>query len=603
MKNFMIVVVLTVAIGAMAPAEQIEGATPGSGVVTLLASGGEGAFVAAAPTTLDLSATPAPVSDPARASAATNAGPGTVESESQTLSVPPLTKPVEAEKELISVAVDDVSLQEVVKMFTRVSGANIIATPTNLQGRVTVNLQDVEWKPALSSILDMYNLSINEKSPGSGIYSVTPKPPGAAEPLVAETILLNYAAVSNVAAMVQPLLGKEGSISQFPNGNALVVRSTAANVGEIRKIVKNIDLPRQQVFIEAKFLQLSEDAIKDLGIDWSMLQGYSIGMTPGWSYDQEVDSTKTKDDSLKQTDARTHNDTLKQWYNETPPGSGNYVATPVVPSPDRNVSDIIGQGLTVNHNLQNTLTKTITDVRTATLNADQLKIVLSALKQQNGVNIVSNPKIIVANEQTATIHIGANVPNIRGTVTAGQQGQANTTTYALDDKKPYFELGLSIDVTPTINNSSNITVRIVPTLSDSTDNKTAPDGNTYPIENITTINTVFSLESGKTAAIGGLTKISDQDKTSKIPLLGDIPLLGKYLFSHTHKDRLQQETIIFVTVCLANPQTIEKTQGLPEDAALVQRQLAADMAARARKGDSRNAAVKAALHDVAPDVP
>jgi type II secretory pathway component GspD/PulD (secretin) len=223
--------------------------------------------------------------------------------------------------------------------------------------------------------------------------------------------------------------------------------------------------------------------------------------------------------------------------------------------------------------MQDAFTRSISEIRTAVLSADDFNVVLSALKQTHGVDIISNPKIIVANEETATIHIGENEPNIKGSVTAGQQGQANTTTYALDDVKPYFEFGVSLEVTPTINNDSNITVKITPKLSRFVRDKIAPDNNTFPVEATKTIKTVFRLESGRTAAIGGLTETQKRENTTKIPLLGDIPLLGKYLFSYTHDQKVQQETIIFVTVGLANPDKIQKNDGLPEDADLVHRHL------------------------------
>ncbi|MEI6150565.1 MAG: hypothetical protein WCS01_15805, partial [bacterium] len=79
----------------------------------------------------------------------------------------PTFGPEGSRQNLISISLDDVPLQDVVRLFTRISGANIIATSTNLQGKVTVNLQDVEWKPALGSILDMYSMMIAEKIPGS----------------------------------------------------------------------------------------------------------------------------------------------------------------------------------------------------------------------------------------------------------------------------------------------------------------------------------------------------------------------------------------------------------------------------------------------------
>jgi general secretion pathway protein D len=200
----------------------------------------------------------------------------------------------------------------------------------------------------------------------------------------------------------------------------------------------------------------------------------------------------------------------------------------------------------------------------------------------------------VANGETANIHIGQNEPNIKGTVTAGQQGQANTTTYALDEAKPYFEFGISLDVTPTINNESNVTVRISPTLSRFVKDKVAPDNNTFPIEATKTIKTVFSLESGKTAAIGGLTETQDREVESKIPLLGDIPFLGKWLFSHKHTEKVQTETIIFVTVGVAVPAEIGKDQGLPEDADLVRKRLALQRAIQEAKANMAAAPAPAA---------
>lgn len=501
--------------------------------------------------------------------------------------VPGFAVPNQTE-ERISVSLDDVPLQDVVRMFTRISGANIIATATNLGGKVTVNLQDVEWKPALSSILDIYNMQISEKIPGSGIYSVMPKAIGAEDPMVSATIFLSNASVSNIAVLIAPLLMRGGTVSPFPNCNALVVRSTALNVNDIRKVITEIDLPRKQVYIEAKFLELDDSAIKDLGINWQMLEGYNVGAgNLSWSVEETRNKTKSRADTLTRSDSRTRTDALTQSLDANGnvvsqdkttvtrnPVSGDIESTETVTTPTRSVDDSVNQSLNVQRNLVDSFDKTVKDVRTALLTADDFKVVLSALKQMNGVSVVSNPKIIVANEQTATIHIGENEPNIKGTVTPGQQGQANTTTYELDDKKPYFEFGIKLDVTPTINNSSNITVTINPTLSRFVRNKVTPDNNSFPVEATKTIRTTFALESGRTAAIGGLTETTDSKQEIKIPLLGDIPLIGKYLFSYTHDAREQKETIIFVTVGIAEPGHIERNDGLPEDADLVHRHLA-----------------------------
>jgi len=126
---------------------------------------------------------------------------------------------------------------------------------------------------------------------------------------------------------------------------------------------------------------------------------------------------------------------------------------------------------------------------------------------------------------------------------------------------------------PTVNTERNITVRIEPELTRFVRNATAPNNQTFPIISTKRIKTVFCLESGKTVAIGGLTVTKDSDATTKVPLLGDIPIIGKYFFTHTHKARSQQETIIFVTVGLATPGSISETTGLPQDTELASRHL------------------------------
>ncbi len=521
--------------------------------------------------------------------------------EAETVAVPGFSDSGETQ-ERISISLDDVPLQDVVRMFTRISGANIIATATNLGGRVTVNLQDVEWKPALGSILDMYNMQISEKIPGSGIYSVMPKAPGGEEPLVASTIFLNYASVSNVAQLVRPLIVRNGTVTAFPQCNALVVKATAANVNEIRKVITDIDLPRKQVYIEAKFLELNDEAIKDLGINWQVLEGYGVGVGGlQWGIQETRDKLDSRSDTYDRQDSRVRADALNERYDangnlysedttvieELPVGSGNYVSRTVA-TPARSVNDTISQSASAQSTQKKTFDKATSDIRTAVLSASDFQVVLSALKQLNGVSVVSNPKIIVANEQTATIHIGENEPNVKGTVTAGQQGQANTTTYALDEAKPYFEFGIKLDVTPTINNASNITVAINPTLSRYVRDKVTPDNNSFPVETTKKISTTFALQDGKTAAIGGLTETSDRKEEKKIPLLGDIPLIGKYLFTHTHDQHVQTETIIFVTVGLASPVSIDRETGLPEDTELVQRHLAAKKA-KAQRAASTSA--------------
>ena len=153
---------------------------------------------------------------------------------------------------------------------------------------------------------------------------------------------------------------------------------------------------------------------------------------------------------------------------------------------------------------------------------------------------------------------------------------------------PYIKTGVEVDVRPVVNTESNITIRIVPVLS-----RTLPrgagqlEGDLPPISK-REIHSEFNLEAGRTVAIGGLTTTDDRESVRKIPLLGDIPIIGKYLFSHTHTEKLQDEVIIFVTVGMASPETITVSAGIPTEGKLIHRHLAqqaagAEAAAKAGK--------------------
>ncbi|HDL77731.1 MAG TPA: hypothetical protein ENG36_03080, partial [Lentisphaerae bacterium] len=220
-------------------------------------------------------------------------------------------KPSE-EKNLISLSLDNVPLQDVVRMFTRISGANIVAG-TNLQGTVTVSLQDVEWEPALRVILDSVDMTMVEKSPG--IYVIMSKEEMATEPVTVETIPLKYTTVSNVLPIVQKMLiSSNASVSGFPSANSIVVQETASQISKIRETISKLDVPRPQVFIEAKFVELNDQAIKDLGINWQVLSGYTIGISrPTFSWAR----SRTKREGTDEYSLRTSRDYASRSYSDS----------------------------------------------------------------------------------------------------------------------------------------------------------------------------------------------------------------------------------------------------------------------------------------------
>lgn len=474
-------------------------------------------------------------------------------------------------EELVSFNVVDTELAEIVKTFTRLPGVNIVIG-TNITGKVTASLQNVPWRTALDSILSQRGLRL-EDSEKSGVFTIVPKT--GVDPLVTETIFLKYAEVPSVINVLKTQLDARGKIADFSSRNAMVIQSTQRNLTEIRAIVDQIDIPRRQVFIEAQFVELSSSSESNIGVGWAnMLKAYEIGGTAQILNSSEtITRTDSKLGTLTKSSGRDGSDTFNGTYDVKG-------ATLKPTDRTRTIKDDITKSALADGTLSALSDRTFSDVRTAVLNPLQLNFVLSALKSRGGTTILSKPKIIVANGEQAMIHIGEERRPFIATVSPATQTTAPFTTYNPGEA---VQFGVKIVVTPTINTGSNITVSIEPELTRLAGMDTAPDGKTsYPIKATKKIKTQFTLENYRTAAIGGLTETSDSKGSDKVPLLSDLPLLGKYLFSRESDSRKQQEMIIFVTVGIVSPEAADEKTGVPSEAELI-RSYKLDKGAEAEK--------------------
>jgi type II secretory pathway component GspD/PulD (secretin) len=395
------------------------------------------------------------------------------------------------------------------------------------------------------------------------------RPEGAPEPQVVETFVLHYATVAAASALIKDLLPSDAKISEFASRNMIVVKSTESSLGEVRGVLRQIDIVRQQVYIESKFMELTDDAQKDLGIDWKVLQNYSIGTKDSTSLNYlKNDKTEEGSTRFKDVNGLPYEEGSGYKSNgQRVPGSGIFNLQGVTPT----AKDVTSLATT--------------KILTSVLEADEFRLVLGALEQNKGVNIVSNPKVIVANEQKANISIIRKEPNLKQERQQALNDQPDTITYTLDPDMPFFDYGIKLDVIPSINTSSNITVQISPSLTRKFADKQAGD-NTYPIIDEKKIDTVFNLADGQTAAIGGLTEVSDGEEEHKVPVLGSIPFVGR-LFSWKQTIHGQKETIIFVTVGLANTQNIDEDVGMPEDAELARRRVIKERNSRILRDQDR----------------
>jgi type IV pilus assembly protein PilQ len=482
-------------------------------------------------------------------------------------------------EELVDFSCEDMPLPAVIKLFTRVSGANIIATTTEeLQAAmVTVELEQVHWKDALQSILRMHNYELVQENPDVEIYSVSVKQPDALPPLIVETLFFNYTTSDDMLPIVQNLLIKDdrAKISIFESRNAMVIQSTEANIRDIKDIIASIDIPGSQVSIETKFLELSDGAAKQLGIKWDSLEEFGVGLTAGPFDYMKTESTDISTSNQKtESDIRSRSDVL----DKTADYNGNYTYEGTAPF---SLVDSIDSGQDIVADSLGQFAENITKSQAAILNVDSLDLVLSALKRTDGVSMISNPKMLVASgNKNAKFTVGEQEPIIKTTIERGTtDSPGDKVTAELDTSinteyitQGYMRTGIELLVVPFVKTEKYIQAEITPSLIRKTGNKEV-EGNSWPIISVKEIRTLFTLKSGQTVAIGGLTSSEESDAVSKIPFLGDIPFIGKYLFSHSKTSTKQNETIIFVTLSIADPETIEDNQGVPEQSELVYKRL------------------------------
>jgi len=513
--------------------------------------------------------------------------------------------------ELISITLDDVAMVDVIRMFTRISGANIIASAEDLEGTVTVNLQDVHWKSALNSILSMHGLTLVEKELGSGVYSVVPRPPDAPEPLVTKTFQLKFATVSDVGPIVRSMLPPGATVNEFGSRNMLVIRTTSENLGEVSTIITDVDQPTKQVSIETKFVELTDSASDALGIRWDSLAAFGVRLQGGpFTWTRGVTDTFTRSDSLSRAAYRGYanqnnlnldsegvryangNVAILQEDPSPTPSTGGSAGDPATATfsptlsteptfPYRIETDIAGRSEQYGQNVLESFYRSIENNQAAILEMDQLSLIISALKTADGVELVSNPKMLVANGSTnAYFSVGSREPIIRTEIERGTtESPGDIITAELDTsinteyiREGYLATGIMLKVVPFVKTDDLIEAHIQPSLRRKTGQKTVAE-NSWPIISVKEIQTRFTLRSGQTVAIGGLTDTSDTAQRTKVPLLGDIPLIGRYLFSHRSDVNNQVETIIFVTLALAQPETLYEEAGIPQNASLIHRKM------------------------------
>ena len=491
---------------------------------------------------------------------------------------------------LVDIECDEATLADILRQFRKTTNANIISDDsTNLQKRVSVSLKHVPWLQGMTAILGSRGFRIEEHD---NIYRVIEDQQQI--PISTRTYALNHASAKELAELFNATYGRKDNTGKlvmpiatsFNGANVVVVTATDKMLSECEAIIKAVDKAVAQIYIEARFIELSNEAMHKLGMQWNQLESWGASarnLSAGMEYNNGrsanygshlSQSTSTQSQSpSSNTDADGKTTTsLSTSLNESRTFTGL--------APDK-ITQASGAGRTADnmnwHNARGF---------SGQLSLDDFRLALSAFESMADVKIFSNPKVIVSNGKEAKVDMTTKYPNvIIDSNYTGLNSQNLSISTKMDvipgedkfmfAKEAFFSWGIQLSVTPRISPDGLISVEIVPTISDCTgyltinsNQETDTPYTKYPIIEVKRLTTEFTMKDGATAVIGGLSKTTEEDIDSGIPYLREIPWIGPKLFGWKSRGKVQKEIVVFVTIGIADPSNLPKDIGLPKNAIL-----------------------------------
>ena len=379
-------------------------------------------------------------------------------------------------------------------------------------GSITLRLQNVPWDQALDLVLKTKGLG--QRQMGSVLLIAPAEEIAAREkveleavrqveelaPLVTEYMQLKYAKAADLAELLtseQGLLSERGTAVVDSRTNTLLMKDSAKNLEKVREALTMLDVPVRQVLIEARIVVASTTVGEELGVQWGGAGFKNNG--DNWTTFGGTKSTLREGNQILFDRANT--------------GSSSQTI-------DLESSDVIDFG--------------VTDASASTFaigyqTADfLLDLELSAIETEGRAEIVSQPRVITADGQTASIESGTEIPYLQ----ASSSGAANVS---------FKSAVLRLEVTPQITPDDRIIMDLV-INQDSVGELTTAG----PAIDTNAVETQVLVENGETIVLGGIFRSEEITQVSKTPFFGDLPLIGA-LFRRTSQQEEKSELLVFIT--------------------------------------------------------
>ena len=394
-----------------------------------------------------------------------------------------ILQPVQAGKtQNVTLVVDDVPVTQVLQALAEQERKNLVVSP-DVSGVVSLHLTDVPWKQALQTVVKSAGLVLRQEGAILHVHSESWQSEEAARqeaeaarrqanlPLENRHIALHYADATELAKAGDKLLSAKGSLTVDKRTNRLLVRDNSPTLALVEQWVAQMDLPIEQVELAAHIVTINEKSLRELGVKWTLAEAEKAGA--------------------------------------------------------------VGQVTTIASDLSVANATTRVGFNIGRINGRLLDLELSALEQQQQLDIIASPRLLASHLQPASIKQGSEIPY---QVSSGESGATSVE---------FKEAVLGMEVTPTVLPKGRIRLKLRISQNMPGQVLQQADGEVLAIDK-QEIETQVEVKSGETLALGGI--FSNKNKTGKdsIPLLGDIPWFGQ-LFRHDGKENERRELVVFIT--------------------------------------------------------
>ena len=454
------------------------------------------------------------------------------------------------EEETISVDFPDEEVRTILRNVADLFDLNVVI-PDTLQGRTSVKLRNITWRQVFEITLEPLGFTYTEDRNIIRIRSLVDL---TSEPVDTRVFILNYAGAEAIQGSISPLIdtANGGKIQVDVRSNALVITERPSRMNKIQEIIEKLDKATEQVMIETKFIEVENTDQKDIGVNWSSLAGY--GVTAGPFQREWSRNRSSQDDSIRND--TSNNSSISSSNNGSNSSSLDGLGINSLDRPDgfflesengvfsNSENEVLsGNGTDFTRTMESLAGTSRFD--TAVFSADEFRVVISALEQNNDTELVANPTVVTMSNQEATIDIVTEIPQVEFSIDDETGGRR------ADGLAEPLIFGTQVRVTPQVNDAGFINLLVIPSVSNQIGTQFTDIG-PQPIISRRTAETNVVIKDGYTLAIGGLTQNEEVKGGTAVPILGSLPYIGR-LFSSESNTMRQKNLIIFITAKTLNP--------------------------------------------------